>query len=98
MAAWFTNTRLELETRVNGEVLQSAPTADLCFDVQRIIEYCSSFCLLNPGDIVATGTPSGVGFARTPQRWLVPGDVVEVEISGIGILRNTVAAEGAVAG
>jgi 2-keto-4-pentenoate hydratase/2-oxohepta-3-ene-1,7-dioic acid hydratase in catechol pathway len=82
--------RLELQTRVNGEVLQAAPISDLCFDVGRIIEYCSSFCLLNPGDIIATGTPSGVGFARTPPRWLKAGDVVEVEISGIGILRHGV--------
>ena len=81
---------LELETRVNGEVLQAAPVSDLCFDVQRIIEYCSSFCLLNPGDIIATGTPSGVGFAQIPPRWLKAGDVVEVEISSIGILRHNV--------
>ena len=81
---------LRLVTRVNGEVLQSAPVSDLCFDVPRIIEYCSSFCVLNPGDIIATGTPSGVGAARTPERWLKPGDAVEVEISGIGILRHNV--------
>ncbi|MEO8445505.1 MAG: fumarylacetoacetate hydrolase family protein [Gammaproteobacteria bacterium] len=86
---------LRLETRVNGEVLQAAPVSDLCFDVRRIVEYCSGFCQLNPGDIIATGTPSGVGFARKPPRWLVPGDVVEVEISGIGILRNTVVDEAA---
>lgn len=84
---------LRLRTRVNGEVLQEAPVSDLCFGVPRIIEYCSSFCTLNPGDIIATGTPSGVGFARTPPRWLVPGDTVEVEISGIGILRHQVADE-----
>ena len=88
--------RLELQTRVNGEVLQAAPISDLCFDVRDIIEYCSSFCLLNPGDIIATGTPSGVGFARTPPRWLVAGDIVEVEISGIGILRHSVINEAAV--
>lgn len=85
--------RLALQTRVNGEVLQQAPISDLCFDVRRIIEYCSGFCLLNPGDIIATGTPSGVGFARKPPRWLQPGDVVEVDISGIGILRHTVISE-----
>jgi 2-keto-4-pentenoate hydratase/2-oxohepta-3-ene-1,7-dioic acid hydratase in catechol pathway len=85
--------RLRLQTRVNGEVLQQAPISDLCFDVCRIVEYCSSFCQLNPGDIIATGTPSGVGFARTPPRWLAPGDVVEVDISGIGVLRNKVADE-----
>ena len=85
--------RLELKTRVNGEVLQAAPISDLCFDVRRIIEYCSSFCRLNPGDIIATGTPSGVGFARQPPRWLSPGDLVEVDISGIGILRHRVVSE-----
>ncbi len=85
--------RLHLLTRVNGEVLQSAPVSDLCCDVARIIEYCSSFCLLNPGDIIATGTPSGVGAARTPPRWLKAGDVVEVEISDIGILGHHVVDE-----
>jgi 2-keto-4-pentenoate hydratase/2-oxohepta-3-ene-1,7-dioic acid hydratase in catechol pathway len=85
--------RLRLETRVNGVVLQQAPVSDLCFGVPRIVEYCASFCELQPGDIIATGTPSGVGFARTPPRWLVPGDVVEVAISDIGILRNPVSDE-----
>lgn len=85
--------RLQLKTRVNGEVLQAAPVSDLCFDVRRIIEYCSSFCQLNPGDIIATGTPSGVGVARKPPRWLTPGDLVEVDISGIGILRHRVISE-----
>jgi 2-keto-4-pentenoate hydratase/2-oxohepta-3-ene-1,7-dioic acid hydratase in catechol pathway len=92
--------RLHIETRINGEVLQSAPTADLCFDVRRIVEYISTFTPLSPGDVIATGTPSGVGFARTPPRWLVPGDVVEVTLSGvdgpgIGTLRNVVADEAA---
>jgi 2-keto-4-pentenoate hydratase/2-oxohepta-3-ene-1,7-dioic acid hydratase in catechol pathway len=90
--------RLHIETRINGEVMQSAPTADLCFDVRRIVEYVSTFTPLAPGDIIATGTPSGVGFARRPPRWLVPGDVVEVSITGsggpgIGTLRNMVADE-----
>ncbi|MBL8201367.1 MAG: fumarylacetoacetate hydrolase family protein [Chromatiales bacterium] len=84
---------LRLETRVNGEVLQEAPVSDLCFGVRRIIEYCSHFCALNPGDVIATGTPGGVGFARTPPRWLESGDTVEVEISGIGILRHRVTDE-----
>jgi len=85
--------RLKLQTRINGEVLQQAPISDLCFDVRHIVEYCSSFCVLNPGDIIATGTPSGVGFARKPPRWLTPGDTVEVDISGIGVLRNQVTGE-----
>jgi 2-keto-4-pentenoate hydratase/2-oxohepta-3-ene-1,7-dioic acid hydratase in catechol pathway len=84
---------LELRTRVNGEELQSAPVGDLCITVPEILAYCSRFCRLEPGDLIATGTPSGVGFARKPPRWLTPGDRVEVEISGIGILRNTVVAE-----
>jgi len=82
--------QLTLTTRVNGEVLQSAPVHDMCFGVRAIVEYCSGFCRLNPGDIIATGTPSGVGFARQPPRWLVPGDRVEVELGGVGILRNQV--------
>lgn len=84
---------LLLRTRVNGELLQSAPVRDLCITVPQILAYCSRFCRLEPGDIIATGTPSGVGFARKPPRWLQPGDVVEVEISEIGVLRNTVVAE-----
>jgi len=84
---------LSLTTRINGEVMQQAPVADLCFDVPHIVEYCSSFCQLEPGDIISTGTPGGVGFARTPPRWLMPGDIVEVEISGIGTLRNGVVAD-----
>jgi 2-keto-4-pentenoate hydratase/2-oxohepta-3-ene-1,7-dioic acid hydratase in catechol pathway len=90
--------RLHIETRINGQVMQSAPTSDLCFDVRRIVEYVSAFTPLSPGDVIATGTPSGVGFARKPPRWLVPGDVVEVSITGsggpgIGTLRNVVADE-----
>ena len=84
---------LKLSTRVNGETVQAAPLADLCFDVPQIVAYCSGFCQLNPGDIIATGTPSGVGFARKPPRWLKAGDVIEVEIDGIGVLSNTVADE-----
>ena len=85
--------KLSLETRIGGELLQSAPISDLCFGVPEIIEYCSTFCELRPGDIIATGTPSGVGFARTPPRWLVPGDRVEVSITGIGTLRHDVVVE-----
>lgn len=82
--------QLRLQTRVNAEVLQSTTFSDLCFKVPQIVAYCSGFCQLNPGDIIATGTPSGVGFARKPPRWLKAGDRVEVEIDGIGILANTV--------
>lgn len=84
---------LRLTTRVDGEVLQSAPVDDLCIDVPHIIAYCSTFCRLEPGDVIATGTPSGVGFARKPPRWLAAGNVVEVAIDGIGVLRNPVVAD-----
>jgi 2-keto-4-pentenoate hydratase/2-oxohepta-3-ene-1,7-dioic acid hydratase in catechol pathway len=84
---------LELETRLNGEVMQSASTGDLIFDIPRLIEYCSTFARLEPGDVIATGTPGGVGAARTPPVWMKPGDTIEVSISGIGVLRNTIADE-----
>jgi 2-keto-4-pentenoate hydratase/2-oxohepta-3-ene-1,7-dioic acid hydratase in catechol pathway len=81
---------LELTTRVNGEVMQQGSVADLVFDIPTLIEYCSTFTELQPGDIIATGTPGGVGAARTPPVWLRDGDLVEVDISGIGVLRNPV--------
>ena len=84
---------LTLQTRVAGEILQQGELADLCIDIPDIIVYLSQILELQPGDVIATGTPSGVGFARDPQRWLVPGDTVEVDISGIGVLRNTVTDE-----
>jgi 2-keto-4-pentenoate hydratase/2-oxohepta-3-ene-1,7-dioic acid hydratase in catechol pathway len=62
-------------------------------DVPSAIEFFSSFTTLMPGDVIATGTPGGVGFARTPPVWLTPGDVIEVAIEGIGTIRNTVVAE-----
>jgi len=79
-----------LETRISGQLMQSADLGEMCFDVPAIVEYCASFCQLNPGDIISTGTPGGVGFARKPPRWLQVGDQVEVAIEGIGTLRNTV--------
>ncbi|WP_431268527.1 fumarylacetoacetate hydrolase family protein [Dankookia sp. P2] len=84
---------LTLETRVNGERRQHAKTSDMILSVPQLIEYISAFTPLAPGDVIATGTPEGVAHARKPPPWLVPGDVVEVEISGIGILRNPVVAE-----
>ncbi len=81
---------LELTTRVNGEAMQRGRVADLVFDVPTLIAYCSTFTELLPGDVIATGTPGGVGAARTPAVWLRSGDVVEVEIDGIGVLRNPV--------
>jgi 2-keto-4-pentenoate hydratase/2-oxohepta-3-ene-1,7-dioic acid hydratase in catechol pathway len=84
---------LQLTTTLNGEVMQSASTSDLIFDVPRAIEHLSSFTTLSPGDVIATGTPSGVGFARKPPVWLKPGDLLEVEIEGIGRIANRMVAE-----
>jgi len=80
-----------LQTRLNGEVVQDTVLADMIFDVPKIIAYCSAFTPLRPGDVIATGTPAGVGAKRKPPLWMKPGDVVEVEIDGIGCLRNTIA-------
>ena len=82
-----------LQTRVNGQVVQDALVSQMIFDVPRQIEYCSTFTRLEPGDVIATGTPGGVGARREPQLWLKPGDTVEVEIDLIGLLRNGVADE-----
>lgn len=82
-----------LVTRLNGHVMQSAGFDDLIFDVPTLISYCSHFTWLEPGDVIITGTTGGVGAFRQPPVWLKPGDEVEVEISGIGLLRNTVADE-----
>ncbi len=84
-----------LQTRVNGEVVQDALLSQMIFDLPRQIEYCSSFTRLEPGDVIVTGTPGGVGSKRTPPLWLKPGDTVEVEIDGVGLLRNPVTAEAA---
>jgi 2-keto-4-pentenoate hydratase/2-oxohepta-3-ene-1,7-dioic acid hydratase in catechol pathway len=84
---------LQLTTTLNGEVMQSASTAQMIFSIQRCIEYVSSFTTLRPGDVIATGTPGGVGFARTPPVWLQPGDVLEVAVDGVGRITNQVVAE-----
>lgn len=84
---------LLLTTRVNGEVTQQASTGEMVHTVAALIAYISVFTHLEPGDVIATGTPAGVGAARTPPRWLTPGDRVEVEIAGIGVLANTVIRE-----
>ena len=78
----------ELATYVNGERRQSAPLRDMIFDVGTIIEAISACVTLEPGDLIATGTPAGVGIGFKPARYLVPGDVVKVSISGIGELTN----------
>jgi 2-keto-4-pentenoate hydratase/2-oxohepta-3-ene-1,7-dioic acid hydratase in catechol pathway len=84
---------LSLSTRLNGETVQHATLDDLIFPVPQLIEYCSTFCNLLPGDVIITGTTGGVGAFREPPLWMKAGDVIEVEISRIGILRNHVADE-----
>jgi 2-keto-4-pentenoate hydratase/2-oxohepta-3-ene-1,7-dioic acid hydratase in catechol pathway len=84
---------LRLTTRLNGEVLQHESVSELCFDVPALIAYCSTFTRLEPGDVIVTGTPGGVGAGRRPPLWMKAGDIVEVEIDGIGTLRNTIADE-----
>ena len=76
--------------RVNGVTKQDATTADMIFPVDTIIEWLSKGLTLEPGDIIATGTPEGVGMGRTPQEWLQDGDVIETEVEGIGVMRNRV--------
>jgi 2-keto-4-pentenoate hydratase/2-oxohepta-3-ene-1,7-dioic acid hydratase in catechol pathway len=83
----------DIITRVNGEVRQSDSTERLMFPFDYLIAYLSTFATLRPGDMIATGTPTGAGARFTPPRWLKVGDVVEVESKSIGILRNTVAEE-----
>ncbi|MDX6741558.1 fumarylacetoacetate hydrolase family protein [Actinocorallia sp. A-T 12471] len=85
--------KLDITFRRNGVELQSSTTALMIFDVPELISTISTFTRLEPGDVILTGTPSGVGFRRDPQVFLTDGDVVEVEISGLGVLRNTVRAE-----
>lgn len=84
---------LRLRTRVNGEVVQDGHTRDMIFDVQALIAFLSGSTTLRPGTVILTGTPFGVGMARTPPRWLRPGDTVSVEIEGIGTLSNDVVEE-----
>ena len=81
---------LVVVTRLNGLEVQRGATSDMIVDVSSLISYVSGFTALVPGDVIATGTPAGVGFGRKPQLWLKPGDIVEVEIAGVGLLRNSV--------
>lgn len=83
-------TRLTIRLRVNGETMQEGHTGDLIFSIPTILATLSLGQTVEAGDIIATGTPSGVGMGMTPQRWLQPGDIVEAEIEGIGLLRNTI--------
>jgi len=84
---------LDIQLRINGELLQNSNTRELIFKIPDLVAYLSSVITLEPGDIVSTGTPAGVGFARRPQRWLRPGDEVVINIAGLGELRNPVVAE-----
>jgi acylpyruvate hydrolase len=84
---------LRVRTVVSGEVLQDGHTGDMIFSVAFLVAYLSAVMTLEPGDVIATGTPPGVGMARKPPRWLRPGDVVRIEIDGVGVLENPVVAE-----
>jgi len=84
---------LELTTRLNGQVMQNSTLDLMIFPVVELIEYCSTFCNLTPGDVIVSGTPGGVGYARKPPVFMKPGDTVEVDITKIGILRNAIADE-----
>jgi 2-keto-4-pentenoate hydratase/2-oxohepta-3-ene-1,7-dioic acid hydratase in catechol pathway len=84
---------LTLVTRVNGEIRQRASTAEMVFDCWDLVAHLSTAFTLEPGDVISTGTPAGVGMAMTPQRWLRAGDVVSIEVERIGALTNPVAAE-----
>ena len=84
---------LSLTTRLNGQVMQHATTAMLIFPIPRLIEYVSTFTTLAPGDVIVSGTPGGVGARRQPPVWMKEGDLVEIEVSRIGVLRNRVERE-----
>lgn len=79
-----------IQTRIDGQVVQDSPIDDLLFDIPQIISYLSTFATLQPGDVISTGTPSGVGVAQKPERFLVPGEVLETTVEGIGSLKNMV--------
>jgi 2-keto-4-pentenoate hydratase/2-oxohepta-3-ene-1,7-dioic acid hydratase in catechol pathway len=89
----ITQSILTLETRLNGAVLQHADTSMMIFSIPDLISYVSTFTPLSPGDVIVTGTPGGVGFKRVPPIFMRPGDEVEVEVSGIGVLRNPIHAD-----
>ena len=84
---------LAISLDLSGELMQDSNTRLMIFPIPRLIAFLSSVCTLEPGDVIATGTPPGVGFARTPPRWLRPGDVVTVRVEGLGELTNPIVAE-----
>jgi 2-keto-4-pentenoate hydratase/2-oxohepta-3-ene-1,7-dioic acid hydratase in catechol pathway len=102
MGPWITTAdeiedphELDIQCEINGEVLQNSNTRHLIFRIPELIEFLSGVFTLEPGDVISTGTPAGVGFARRPPRWLRPGDEVVVRVQGVGELRNPVVAEAA---
>lgn len=86
---------LRLQTRLNGQPVQTGNTREMVFDVATLIVLLSEAMTLEPGDMIVSGTPAGVGFARQPPLWMAPGDVVEVELEGVGLLRNPITEEAA---
>ena len=84
---------LAVRLTLSGELMQDSSTSDMIFDAEDLIVYISAAITLEPGDVIATGTPSGVGMGRNPQRWLRDGDVRDVEIEGVGVLSNPCVAE-----
>jgi 2-keto-4-pentenoate hydratase/2-oxohepta-3-ene-1,7-dioic acid hydratase in catechol pathway len=84
---------LDIQLSIGGEVLQRSNTRELVFGVAQLVSILSGIMTLEPGDLISTGTPAGVGAARTPKRWLRPGDTVVIEIGGLGVLSNPVIAE-----
>ena len=85
--------KVGIVTRLNGQVMQNANTDDLVFSVARLIEYYSQFYRFLPGDCITTGSPSGVGFGRNPKVFMRPGDTIEVEVQGVGVLSNPIRAQ-----
>jgi 2-keto-4-pentenoate hydratase/2-oxohepta-3-ene-1,7-dioic acid hydratase in catechol pathway len=86
---------LSLVCRLNGQEMQRTTTDLMMFPIAELISFCSTFTTLEPGDVIVTGTPGGVGLRRDPQVWMKHGDVVEIELEGVGVLRNTVVKEAA---
>jgi 2-keto-4-pentenoate hydratase/2-oxohepta-3-ene-1,7-dioic acid hydratase in catechol pathway len=100
MGPWITTAdeiedphNLDISCEINGTILQDSNTRELIFKIPALIEFLSSVMTLEPGDVISTGTPAGVGFAHKPPRWLKEGDEMIVRIQGVGALRNPVVAE-----
>ena len=83
----------KIQTRLNGNTVQSSTLDMMIHSPAKLIEYISGFTPLAPGDVIVTGTPGGVGWVRTPPLWMKPGDTVEVEIDGVGLLKNSIVEE-----